>query len=268
MLPADNTFKNISILKVLGILLLSIILILFEILGFFTGVKSSLNDIFGESLAKSRIFIGKAVPESNYFSQRNEFIREIKSLEEKISKLNSENVALKEQMSEISLINTQQKFTSPNKFVPALVLQYLPDKYGYVLLNKGKREGVEIGSAVVYENYLLGIVTEVYEKNSLIRLINSSESKITGIIQGQNTKGVISGDIAKGLIMSDIPLNANLEVGDFVLSTKIDNTVPEGLIIGKVENIDEKPNLPSKTAKLEILADLKNLQNVFIIKYE
>jgi cell shape-determining protein MreC len=180
------------------------------------------------------------------------------------STLKEENEALKKQ---IALGNVEQKY------VLAKVLS--PRENNLMRINKGKNEGIAIGDVVVLGNMYIGLVVEVDEKGSLVRLPSNRGSSLEAIViegdieSARNmdcvtilTKGVVEG-APDGIKIENMSMNAPLKNGDTVVIN--DTRVGEYLVLGNLVGLSENPAATSRTGYVSPIFDYDRLMTVFVI---
>ena len=122
-----------------------------------------------------------------------------------------------------------------------------------ITLNKGSKDGVEIGNIVTGPGGLLGRVNNTSILTSSVTLLTSPESKLGVWVDRSQTNGVLvgSGDDHPSLILYS--KDADIKVGDFVSSSPASSLLPPNIPIGIVQSID-KTLQSKKTAKISLLA--------------
>ena len=122
-----------------------------------------------------------------------------------------------------------------------------------IILNKGSKDGVEIGNIVTGPGGLLGRVNNTSLFTSSVTLLTSPESKLGVWVDRSQTNGVLigSGDDQPSLIMYS--KDADIKVGDFVSSSPASSLLPPNIPIGIVQSIDNTLQ-SKKTAKISLLA--------------
>jgi len=134
-----------------------------------------------------------------------------------------------------------------------------------ILLNKGSKDGVEIGSTVIGPGGLLGRVKNTSLFTSSVTLITSPESKLGVWVDRIQINGLLVGlgnDNPKLILYSK---NADIKVGDFVSSSPASSLLPPNIPIGIIQSIDE-PSKAKKTAKISLLAKPHLIDWVQIVK--
>jgi len=122
-----------------------------------------------------------------------------------------------------------------------------------VILNKGSKDGVEIGNIVTGPGGLLGRVNNTSLFTSSVTLLTSPESKLGVWVDRSQTNGVLVGSGDDQPILILYSKNADIKVGDFVSSSPASSLLPPNIPIGIVQSID-KTLQSKKTAKISLLA--------------
>ena len=134
-----------------------------------------------------------------------------------------------------------------------------------IILNKGSKDGVEIGSIVIGPGGLLGRVNNTSLFTSSVTLITSPESKLGVWVDRIKTNGLLVGlgDDYPSLILYS--KDADIKVGDFVSSSPASTLLPPNIPIGIVQSINEQLQ-SKKTAKISLLAKPQVIDWVQILK--
>lgn len=268
-MPSINSKKQfLSLPLTIGLLVLCLLFLLFDAIGFFNPIKSSGHSIGINITEDSSQAIDRLFKITEVVKDRKETLRKVEQLEEEMLVLKSENIDLLARLKEYELIQEQNTFTNPAETMSASVTSYIPDRFGYVVINKGTINNVKIGDAIVIKNFLLGEIVDVNKTNSIARLINSPDTVISAISLDNNAKGVVKGDFSIGLVMTDIPRGSTINVGENVITSSENEILQKGLIIGEVVSVEDNDSLTTKSAELKIIPDLKNLNEVFILSIE
>ena len=134
-----------------------------------------------------------------------------------------------------------------------------------IILNKGSKDGVEIGNIVIGPGGLLGRVKNTSFFTSSVTLITSPESKLGVWVDRIQINGLLVGlgDDYPSLILYS--KDADIKVGDFVSSSPASSLLPPNIPIGIVQSIDETLQ-SKKTAKISLLAKPHVIDWVQILK--
>ncbi len=134
-----------------------------------------------------------------------------------------------------------------------------------IIINKGSKDGVQIGSAVIGPGGLLGRVNDTSLFTSSVRLLTSPESKVGVWVDRAQINGLLVGlgdDYPRLILYSK---DADIKAGDFVSSSPASTLLPPNIPIGVVQSVDE-PFKATKTAKISLLAKPHAIDWVQILK--
>ena len=132
-------------------------------------------------------------------------------------------------------------------------------------MNKGSKDGVEIGSVVIGPGGLLGRVNSTSLLTSSVRLLTSPESKVAVWVDRIQINGLLVGtgeDFPNLILFSK---DADIKVGDFVSSSPASTLLPPNIPIGIVQSVEESFRA-KKTAKILLLAKPQLIDWVQIYK--
>ncbi|MGA1414557.1 MAG: rod shape-determining protein MreC [Candidatus Kapaibacteriota bacterium] len=136
----------------------------------------------------------------------------------------------------------------------------------YATINRGKKDGVEVGMPVVTDAGLVGLVVGTSDGYSVIRLLINRESRIAGKIQRSRIDGILIWDGEDALTMKNIPKSYDVQVGDEVITSSYSNRYPANIKIGTVmETRDDGTSLFRKILVKPSLNFL-TLEQVFVMK--
>ena len=176
----------------------------------------------------------------------------------RLSLLEEDNIRLRE------ILSLQE--SSNNDYISAAVISRKTGSWWrQILLNKGSRDGVEIGSIVIGPGGLLGRVKNTSLFTSSVTLITSPESKLGVWLERVQINGLLVGlgDDYPSLILYS--KDADIKVGDFVSSSPASTLLPPNIPIGIVQSIDDSLN-SKKIVKISLLAKPQVIDWVKIVK--
>jgi len=134
-----------------------------------------------------------------------------------------------------------------------------------VVLNQGSKAGVRVGQPVLGSGAtLLGIVTEVNESRSRVRLITDRESAIAALLQSSRTAGSLVGD-GHALHLDFVALDVAVAPGDVVLTSALGGLLPPGLLVGRVSQVDAPGQELHQRIVVDPLGDLDRIEQVLIM---
>jgi len=158
-----------------------------------------------------------------------------------------------------------QESSNDDNISAAVISRKTGSWWRQIILNKGSKDGVEIGNIVIGPGGLLGRVNDTSLFTSSVTLITSPESKLGVWVDRIQINGLLVGlgDDFPSLILYS--KDADIKVGDFVSSSPASSLLPPNIPIGIVQSIDE-PSKAKKTAKISLLAKPHVIDWVQILK--
>ena len=171
--------------------------------------------------------------------------------------LNKDNIRLRK------ILSLQQ--SSNNNISAAVISRKTGGWWRQIILNKGSKDGVEIGSTVTGPGGLLGRVNNTSLFTSSVTLLTSPESKLGVWVDRSQINGLMVGSGDDHPILILYSKEADIKVGDFVSSSPASSLLPPNIPIGIVQSIDETSQ-SKKTAKISLLAKPQVIDWVQIVK--
>ena len=193
-----------------------------------------------------------------------QFQREI-LLKSHNNELNIKLKQLEKDNSRLRSLLSLKKIADDSKIDSSVISRNIGTWWRKVILNKGVNNGVKVGDAVVGPGGLIGIIDDVSNFTSSVKLLTSSESKVGVWVQRINIHGLLVGvgnDSPKLIFYSK---DIDISVGDFVLSSPASTLLPPNIPIGIIESID-KDSRPNIIANVQLLAKPQSIDWVQILK--
>lgn len=219
----------------------------------------------------------------NKFNEATDFLFGSKELREDYNRLNIENEELKEELALYQEVIARKDFLEDEynlmkkiqyDYIQANVIAENPDNvFGTFMINKGKKDGVKVGDIAisgvkytesVYKEGLAGIVTEVRSNTSLVNSTLSDENSISFINARTLEKGIINSHARDGLKGYYFNAEADMKVGDKLLTSGMGGNYPKDLYIGDVIALNETDEFDGKLV-VESKVDFDKLHRILII---
>lgn len=113
---------------------------------------------------------------------------------------------------------------------------------------------------------MIGTIAKIEKNISLVRLINDNQSKIAAtILNRDNSLGVVEGGYGLSIRMNFIPRNETVLIGDKIITSGLEQTIPKGLLIGEVAVAENEAYQPFQQAVLTSATDLSKLFIVSVL---
>ena len=141
--------------------------------------------------------------------------------------------------------------------------------YDGFTIDKGTSSDISANMVLIAPEGLVGKVLESGATFSKAQSILDSRSSVPAMSVRTGDLGVVKGDYSlsnDGLCkMEYIDGNAEIMVGDEIVTSHLSDIYPEGLAIGKVLEIETDTNGLTKYAVIEPYVDLKHLDTILVI---
>ena len=212
-----------------------------------------------------------SVPENfvkkSYIATRNHFkvYEENKTLKEKLSfelskNYNSEYI-LEENKRLKSTIDETTFLTS--EIIGKILIDKKSPFLRSVIINRGSKDGVELGMAVMDKSFLIGKVVEVSFTTSRVLLLSDLNSKVPVDIMPNNIQSILSGTGTNNGVIQYIRQQELIEKDAVVFTSGAGGLFRSGIPIGK---IDKDPT--SLKAVVNFFSDFSQLRYVKIISFK
>ncbi len=134
-----------------------------------------------------------------------------------------------------------------------------------IILNKGSKHGVEVGSPVIGPGGLLGRVKNTSFLTSSVILLTSPESKVGVWIDRVQKHGLMVGTANDYPKLIFYTKDVDIKVGDFVSSSPASTLLPPNIPVGIIKSVDANSNA-NKTVNVLLLGKPQAIDWVQILK--
>lgn len=144
------------------------------------------------------------------------------------TRLNSENAVLHQQLNYVP---------EPDPaFITARVIGDVASSgFGQsLLLSAGARDGVRKGQAVMSGEFLVGYIAQVADHVSRLLLLTDINAHLPVVVDSTHTRAILSGDNRDMPRLDYLSGNANIQVGDLVVTSASGAAFPPGLTVGTI----------------------------------
>ncbi len=206
---------------------------------------------------------------------------DIDKLNSEVDALKKENAGLKEELNKCEISSREneelRKLLSIKEAYPELelkgaqVIARNPSNwYNTFTIDKGTADGISVNQPVIsVDRTLVGRISEVGTTWARVITINDPAHSVGAEIVRSGEYGIIEGESpaneGSNCKLSYLSKNANIIVGDKVVTAGLGGVYPRGLTIGKV--LDIRPDMQgiSQYAIISPEADIENIRSVLIL---
>lgn len=211
-------------------------------------------------------FYNKINTISDYFQldiENKELLNENLILRNKLEKLsqNIDTVA-------VSKIFNKTKFSQRYSYFQGRVEKnQFRNNYNFLTINLGEKDSITPEMGVINSKGILGITENVLQSYTRVRSILNKNSKINAKLKNSNYFGTLTWDGLDYNItqLLDIPRQAKLKVGDTIITGGMSSIFPEGIPIGRVNNIVNELSI-KRIINIQLFNDMSNLKNIYVVK--
>jgi rod shape-determining protein MreC len=161
-------------------------------------------------------------------------------------------------------LGTAQRSGLDVQLVPILDVDLDPVRQRLVL-GAGSAQGVHVGQAVIDAGGLVGQVIEVTALQSVVLLLTDPDHAIPVTVARNGVRLIAYGRGAR-LELRDIPLSAEVEVGDEIVTSGLGGRFPPGFPVGKVTGLRPDDSHAFLIGELTAAAKLDRGQDVLLLR--
>ena len=174
-----------------------------------------------------------------------------------------ENVQAQERFEKIQDFRNNQNYSS----IVANVIGRDPSNWNAsLIIDRGHVEGVEVGQPVVNSLGVVGRVFEVGQNTSKVILLSDPTFAVAAVVERSRENGLLTGTLQGSLRLQYLTDNADVKVGDTVVTSRLSTAFPEGLLIGQITDVQASANSHTVECLVDPAVDLSELEEVIVIK--
>lgn len=135
-----------------------------------------------------------------------------------------------------------------------------------VLINRGRRDGLEEGQPVIDAVGVIGQVDRVARNSAQVILISDPDHALPVRVRRTDLRTVAygSGQI-NALRLTDLPMNVDLEPGDVLITSGLGGLFPPGLPVAEVRTVTRRSGEPFARAEARPLGRLDRARHVLVV---
>lgn len=135
-----------------------------------------------------------------------------------------------------------------------------------VLVNKGENANIRIGQVVMDDVGIVGQVTRVYPWLSEVTLITEKDHAVPIQVLRNGLRAIVfgAGDTSQ-LSLRYMPVSADVQNGDILVTSGIDGTYPPGIPVAKVVKVERDPAYPFASITCLPVAGVDNHRHLLIL---
>ena len=179
--------------------------------------------------------------------------KKLKLLKDKYEALEVENRLLTDLLNFATLPDVQ--------YISAKVVAEESDAFSQAVVAYIGNSNVKKGDVVLSDKGVLGRIDSVRSSYAKIITLADINSKIPVVIEKNRVRGILSGNNTPFPRLTFVPLDAEIMVGDKVVTSGVSGVFPAGLPVGQVVSVSKNE------IKIKPFALLEKIEYVKIVKY-
>jgi len=174
-----------------------------------------------------------------------------------------ENSQAQERYEKIQNFRNNQNYAS----IVAKVVGRDPSNWNAsLIIDKGHNEGIVVGQPVVNSLGVVGRIFEVGHNTSKVILVSDPTFAVAAVVARSRENGLLTGTLQGVLHLQYLTDNADVKVGDTVVTSRLSTAFPEGILIGQITDIQASMNSHTVECLIDPAVDLSELEEVIVIK--
>lgn len=238
-------------------------------LDYFKPVRSALSTVVYP------IQVTASLPTS-FVSWMGDFFQDREALREKITVLQANNMLQNIRLQKMQALERENmrlrellgsSFRLQERVQVAELLTIDLDPFSQqVVIDKGHNYGVYVGQAVLDAKGVMGQVTETSPISSRVVLLTDPSHSIPVQINRNGLRAVVTGrGLGEKLQMDFLPHNADIRVGDLLVTSGLGDRFPVGYPVGEVVAVDFPQGKAFADIKVEPAANLSTSREVMLV---
>lgn len=177
----------------------------------------------------------------------------------KYAALASENNELRRLMNSSEVLD--------DRVIVGEVVAVSPDPFSHeVIINRGSRDGVEVGQAILDANGLMGQVQQISSFTSRVLLVSDSSHAVPVEVVRNGLRAILLGNgDTNALELVHVPDTADIREGDLLVSSGLGGRFPKGYPVAKVDKITKEQGEPFVKIEATPLAELNKSRLLLVV---
>lgn len=136
-----------------------------------------------------------------------------------------------------------------------------------IWIDRGRKDGVVVGQAVIDGLGVIGQVEDVQRNSSTVRLISDPDHALPVQINRTGLRTVAYGRGETGqLLMPNVPLQADVSAGDLIVTSGFGDRFPPGFPVGEVVSVERESGMTFAIVYLRPYASLDRGREVLLVE--
>lgn len=198
-----------------------------------------------------------------------------RTLEKENSELRTQNHLLKAQLQKLTFIESENvhlrellqssKRAGERVLIAELLAVDLDPYKKQVVINKGSNQDLYVSQPLVDAHGVMGKLVHVNPFTSTALLITDPSNATPVQVNRNGLRAIAIGTGEGSLELPHLPNNADIQVGDLLVSSGLACVYPVGYPVARVTEVKTNPSLPFAEILAEPVADLQRSREVLLV---
>lgn len=205
---------------------------------------------------------------SNYFASTAALQKEVSTLkQQQIQNAENlhQNIALATENAQLRRLLDLKTKTNSKSLTAEILYDARDEVTRKIVLNRGATQGVALSQPVIDERGVVGQVTRVFPLTSEVTLLSDKNQAIPVQVERNGLRSVVTGRGRSPFLEMRVTTNADVKIGDVLVTSGIDGVYPEGLQVAKVAQVDNKATTTFETVLLSPAAGIEHHKQLLIL---
>ncbi len=135
-----------------------------------------------------------------------------------------------------------------------------------IIIDKGSDDGIKVGMPVVNALGVVGKIGEVSKDKAKVILLTDPRFSVAALVKETRESVLVSGTLEGECRVKYIYPDANIKVGDIVITSKLSLSFPEGLLIGTIVERIENSSPTNIEYVLQPAVSFSQIEEVLVIR--
>ncbi|MCB0394535.1 MAG: rod shape-determining protein MreC [Bdellovibrionales bacterium] len=137
-------------------------------------------------------------------------------------------------------------------------------QFSTIRISKGDSDGVSVGRAVVTPSGVVGTVHAVSGHFSDVMVLTNRFSAIDSVVQRSRARGVTIGNRSTTQLRY-LQRSDDVQKGDLVVTSGLDNIFPKGYPIGRVTNVEKKSYGITQRVEVRPVVNPYHIEEIYVV---
>ncbi len=262
----STTFKVLTCVAIV----LTVATIFATVAGSKTSPLTNVIEVFVSPLQKAAAYISTNFDDfSGGFVSASTYKDRVAELEQQVAEYQSQLVDYEKTKKQLAsyeeFLDVREKNPDYTWVYSTVIGRDSADVYGSFTINKGSNDGIKVNDAVIYSEYLVGVVTEVNPTSAVVRSIFDPSVNVAAYDIRTGELGYVSSTFDGSCRLTGLDRSTAVSKGGIVCTSGTGGIFPKDLIIGTVSSVEQSQTDLSSYATLQLSVDSKDIHDCFVI---